>query len=120
MIDIMLTTEEAAKEAGVSRTTILRWIWLGYLGDVNKQNVTRGNGCGYRIRKSDLDSYIYGLKIDDPKTKPEEDDKYIVVSIKEYKEHSADKESLKLAASNLRLAIEFAREELDKIERFIS
>lgn len=51
----MLTTVEAAAYAGCTVSTIRSWIRKGYLGeDLQKQNISRGNGCGYRINEDIL------------------------------------------------------------------
>lgn len=58
-MDTRLTTLEAAALAGVSPSTIRVWIKNGYLGDVYKQNVTRGATCGYKIEIAALNRYLF-------------------------------------------------------------
>ena len=113
-MDDFLTTTEAAKYAGVSRVTILAWIKKGYLGDTHKQLVTTGVGCGYKIRQSDLNKYIHGWQIEEPQPMAAEPIK--IASVEQIPNHMKNVESLKLAAANLRITIEFAQEELKKIE----
>lgn len=118
-MDMILSTNEAAEHAGVSTSTILRWIRNGKLSTVNK-NVTSGRGCGYKIRQSDLDSHIHGwtnVENDTPASAPQKDILILVEPKRVIRDQ--DLESLQIAAKNLRIVIEFAKEELDKIEALL-
>lgn len=117
-MDNFLTTKEAAEMAGVSTATIRLWVKKGYLGDANKQSVTPGSGCGYKIRQSDLNRYIHGWEIDEPASEPVEADTKLI-EISDIPTYMKNVETLKLAAANLRIAIEFAQEELSKIEKLL-
>lgn len=108
-----LTTAEAAMKAGVTVATIHNWIRKGYLGDVYKQSVDVGRGNGYTIRESVLESYIHGWTM--PKSEPKKTEQIVEVS----SIPSIDSKTLSTAAKNLRIAIEFAQEELAKIEALL-
>lgn len=105
-----LTTMEAAQVAGVTQSTIYNWIKKGYLGDTDKQYVTRGVGCGYKIRESDLEHYIHGW----PTEAPEKERIVEVTPVP-----SIDRQSLQTACNNLSIAIQFAQEELAKIQALL-
>lgn len=56
----MLTSVEAAAYAGVTVGTIHNWIKKGYLGEsLQKQNVSKGVGCGYRINEDVLMKFLH-------------------------------------------------------------
>lgn len=113
-MDTRLTTCEAAAVAGVSRGTILRWVKLGYLGEVVKQNVTRGTNCGYKIEISALNKYLYrrhfgyGLK----RTSP---DVYNETELN----LCTDVEGLRKTKRKLAKVIKRAQAELDRIEAML-
>lgn len=116
---MILSTIEAAEHAGVSVSTILKWIRNGKLPTANK-NVTPGRGCGYKIRQSDLDMYIHGWTNVETDTKTSVPQQDILISVEPKRViRDQDLESLQIAAKNLRIAIEFAKEELDKIEALL-
>ncbi len=94
-MDNILTTMEAAEHAGVTRITILRWIREGKIEPVS-YNVTRGTGCGYKIRQSELDRYIHGWTLDAPARFAETE---VMVKVEPI---GIDKRSLRTAAANLR------------------
>lgn len=121
MIDTFLTTEEAAEYAKVTPCTIRNWIKKGYLGDCGN-NVGKGLGNGYKIRKSMLSKYVNGWEIKEPSpsVKPVTKTSNIIpVEVEQLDKLMVDKESMRLAASNLRIAINFAEEELKKIEALL-
>lgn len=105
-----LTTIEAAKRAGVTQSTIYNWIKKGYLGDTNKQYVTRGTGCGYKIRENDLEHYIHGWDAEQPVEES-------IVKVEPVP--AIDRRSLQTACDNLHIAIKFAEEELAKIQALL-
>lgn len=105
----ILSTVEAAQYAGVSRNAVLKWIHLGYLPVVNK-NAYRGPGCGYKIHESDLDDFLSNRR--KRVNKP-------IRKLVKPKVITVDKEPMRIAAANLRIAIEFAQEELSKIEKLL-
>lgn len=113
-MDNMLTTTEAAQQAGVSRATILQWIKTGKLQSVN-QYATRGPGCGYKIRQSELNRVVHGWTFEEKEAKPVKQKPKLVYA----QEAILNKESMRIAAANLRIAIEFAQEELAKIEKLL-
>lgn len=115
-MDQIFTPETAAMYARVSRGTIYKWIKAGMLGDANHQNARTGRGNGYQIRQSALDAYLRkGATMTKKEPKPVvTDDKK---AIKESK--NPDLESMRIAAANLRIAIEFAQDELSKIEKLL-
>lgn len=114
-----LTTMEAASIAGVQRSVILYWIKRGYLGEeVKNQAVTRGSGCGYRIPSQSLNRYISGIRTEPemikPAPKPTKRD-----FLAELKAAQVDKESMRIALNNLKIAVAFCQEEIDKIEALL-
>lgn len=115
-MDNFFTTTEAAQHAGVSVATIRYWIKKGYLGNCAKQTVTSGRGCGYSIRQSDLDKHVHGWTIEEEARPVETEKTDTLVAVEDIR---IDKRSLKTAANNLRIAIEFAQEELSKIEALL-
>lgn len=113
-MDTRLTTLEAAAITGVSRGTILRWIKLGYLGDVEKQNVTRGKDCGYKIEISALNRYLYRRHFGytHKRTSP---DVYNETELN----LCMDAESLRKTKQKLIKVINRAQAELDRIEAML-
>lgn len=117
-MDEILTTVQIAELMGVSCATVIRWIKQGQIPSTTK-NVSRGSGCGYKVYLTDLNDFIRTRSIQKDqrmwcakKTKK---------NIQESRENCSmiDKESMRIAAANLRIAIEFAQEELSKIEKLL-
>lgn len=117
-MDTMLTVKDAANYAGVSASTIHYWIKKGWLGDAAKQNVSRGSGCGYKISKAALSRKVHGWTIED-EPKPETKKDVELIQAEPMPDYMKNKESLRMAAANLRIAIDFAQEELSKIEKLL-
>lgn len=111
-MDNILTTMEAAKHAGVHRVTILGWIKKGKINPINR-NVSTGAGCGYKIRQSELDRYIHGWTFEEEPRPTSQDVLVKATPI------AIDKELIRISAENLRIAIDFAQEELSKIEALL-
>ena len=114
-LDTRLTTVEAAAVAGVSRGTILQWIHKGYLGDsVEKQSVTRGQLCGYRIEISALNRFLYRRHFGYDRVKARQDkSKEIDLEL------CMDIEELKRTRRKLLKVIEKAQRKLDEIESML-
>lgn len=115
-LDTRLTTLEAAAVAGVSRSTIIQWIHKGYLGDsVEKQNVTQGKFCGYRIEISNLNKFLYRRHFGYGTNKGARRDKSREIDL----ELCMDIEGLKKTRRKLLKVIEHAQRELDRIEAML-
>ena len=111
-----LSTKEAAMHANVSVATINLWCKSGYLG--NFGHVRTGFGNGYQIPLSKLEDFLKSHKKYSKKrneTKPEATEKPAKID----KKKDIPVESLMIAATNLRIAIRFAEEELNKIENLL-
>lgn len=112
-MDQILTTTQAAEMLGVSYATVLRWIKEGRIPSINK-NVSRGAGCGYKVCLDDVNKLIKIRNMNRCR-KPQEN----VPKKSEPDLSKFDKKSMRIAAANLRIAIEFAQEELSKLEALL-
>lgn len=113
-LDARLTTLEAAAIAGVTRGTILRWVHEGYLGDCERQTVTRGAFQGYRIEISALNRFLYRRHFGYDRMKARQDkSKEIDLEL------CMDVEELKKTRGRLLKVIEKAQRKLDEIEAML-
>lgn len=112
-LDTRLTTLEAAAVAGVNRGTILSWIHKGYLGDCQRQSVTRGAFQGYRIEISDLNRFLYRRHFGYDRVRARQDKKEIDLEL------CMDVEELKRTRRKLLKVIERAQRKLDEIENML-